>query len=129
VTEPAKRDAYRGVIAAIDRMVNRGDEADDVLRAVVHVLVGRLDHVLWAGISLVEGDDLVLGPAEGERAAGAQMTVPIEYERRRVGELTLESDASDAFDDEDRQALDRVATLISQHTLVAWDTAGGEWIP
>jgi putative methionine-R-sulfoxide reductase with GAF domain len=82
VTQTARRDAYRGVIAAIDRMVNRGDEADAVLQAVVDLLHERLDHVTWVGISLVEGSDLALGPSRGERAAGSTITIPIEYELR-----------------------------------------------
>ena len=125
----SKVDAYRGIVAAVDRMVNRGDEADAVLRAVVDVLHERLDHVSWAGISLVEQGELVLGPSRGERAAGSAVRVPIEYEQRLVGELTLESTEAAAFDDEDRRPLERVATLISQHALVAWDTAGEAWNP
>lgn len=124
-----KRDAYRGIVAAVDRMVNRGDEADAVLRAVVELLHARLEHVSWAGISLVEDGELELGPARGERAAGSALDVPIEYEQRPVGQVTLESSAPAAFDDEDRGSLERVATLISQHALVAWDTAGEAWTP
>lgn len=125
----SRLDAYRGIVAAVDRMVNRGDEADAVLRAVVDVLHERLDHVSWTGISLVEQRELVLGPSRGERAAGSAVRVPIEYEQRLVGELTLESADAAAFAEEDRRSLERVATLISQHALVAWDTGGEAWNP
>jgi L-methionine (R)-S-oxide reductase len=61
-------DAYRGALEAIDRIVNREREADEVLRQVVRVLHDRFDHYSWVGIYLVEGDDLVLGPWKGPQA-------------------------------------------------------------
>ena len=125
----SKRDAYRGIVAAVDRMVNRGDEADAVLRAVVDLLEERLAHVAWVGISLVESDELVLGPSRGSRADGSAFAVPIDYEGRPVGELAVEANEPDAFVDEDRVSLERIAVLISQHALVAWDTKGEEWSP
>jgi putative methionine-R-sulfoxide reductase with GAF domain len=59
---------YTGALEAIDRILNRGGDADDVLRAVVSVLHDRFEHYSWIGIYLVEGDDLVLGPWEGPEA-------------------------------------------------------------
>ena len=115
------------MVDAVDRMVNRGEDADELLRAVVDLLRGRLKRVSWVGISLVEDGRLALGPSAGARAGAARLAVPIVYESRAVGELALESQDADAFDDEDRSALERVATLISQHTLVAWDTYGERW--
>ena len=125
----SRQDAYRAIVDAVDRMVNRGEEADRLLRTVVELLVERLHHASWAGILLVEGDELALGPQSGTRAEAARLAVPIRYEGRKVGELALESEKGDAFDDEDQHSLNRVATLISQHVLVAWDTAGEEWSP
>jgi GAF domain-containing protein len=61
-------DAYRGALEAVDRIVNREADADEVLRKVVSVLHGRLGHYSWVGIYLVEGDDLVLGPWNGPEA-------------------------------------------------------------
>jgi L-methionine (R)-S-oxide reductase len=60
--------AYDGALEAIDRILNRGGDADDVLRAVVEVLHDRFDHYSWVGIYLVEGDELVLGPWKGPEA-------------------------------------------------------------
>ena len=48
----------RRVVDAVDRILNRGGDADDVLRAVVEVLHDRFDHYSWVGIYLLEGDDL-----------------------------------------------------------------------
>jgi L-methionine (R)-S-oxide reductase len=152
---------YAGALEAIDRIVNREADADEVLRAAVEVLHDRFDHYSWVGIYLVEGDDLVLGPWKGPQATehvripigqgicgaaaatgqteivddvGAderylacfvstrsEIVVPIAYEGRVVGEIDIDSDVPAAFGDADREFLERVATLISQHSLVAWD--------
>ncbi len=61
-------DVYRGALAAIDRIVNRETEADEVLRQAVDVLHDRFAHYSWVGIYLVEGNDLVLGPWKGPEA-------------------------------------------------------------
>jgi L-methionine (R)-S-oxide reductase len=61
-------DAYRGALEAVDRIVNREPEADEVLRKVVEVLHDRFPHYSWVGIYLLEGSDLVLGPWKGPQA-------------------------------------------------------------
>ena len=61
-------DAYRGALAAIDRIVNRESEADEVLRRAVEILHDRFERYSWVGIYLVEADDLVLGPWKGPEA-------------------------------------------------------------
>jgi putative methionine-R-sulfoxide reductase with GAF domain len=117
-------------VAAVDRMVNRGDEADAVLRAVVDLLHDRLDYGSRVSIFLVEQGDLALGPTRGSAdAAGSELAVPIAYEGRAVGELRVESAEPEAFDEEDRSSLARIAVLISQHALVGWDTRGEGWNP
>jgi len=60
--------SYSGALESIDRILNRGGDADEVLRQVVAVLQDRFDHFSWVGIYLVEGDDLVLGPWQGPQA-------------------------------------------------------------
>jgi GAF domain-containing protein len=60
--------SHSGALEAIDRIVNRGGEGDEVLRAVVEVLHDQVDDYSWVGIYLVEGDDLVLGPWKGPEA-------------------------------------------------------------
>jgi GAF domain-containing protein len=57
-----------GALEAIERISNRGGDAEEVLQAVVDVLHDRIDHYSWIGIYLVEGDDLVLGPWNGPEA-------------------------------------------------------------
>ena len=106
------------MIEAIDRIVTRGGEADEVLREVVSVLSV---HYEWVGIYLAEGDDLVLGPSHGT-VPDKDARIPVVYAGRRVGELSVPDDA-------DRASLERVAALISHYCLVAWDTGGEAWNP
>jgi L-methionine (R)-S-oxide reductase len=69
-------DAYRGGLEAVDRIVNRESEADEVLRKTVEVLHDRFDRYSWVGIYLVEGNDLVLGPWKGPQATD-HVRIPI----------------------------------------------------
>jgi L-methionine (R)-S-oxide reductase len=64
----ASADTYRGALAAVERVLNRGSEADEVLRKTVEILHDRFPHYSWVGIYLVEGPDLVLGPWKGPQA-------------------------------------------------------------
>jgi GAF domain-containing protein len=158
---------YDGALEAVDRILNRESEADEVLRKTVEVLHDRFDSYSWVGIYLVEGDDLVLGPWKGPEATehvripvgqgicGAaaasgqteivddvnaderylscfpstrsEIVVPISYQGRVVGEIDIDSDKPAAFGAPDRAFLERVALLISAHSLVGWDTGGGAW--
>ena len=59
---------YTGALEAVDRIVNRESEADEVLRQTVEVLHDRFDHYSWVGIYFVEERDLVLGPWKGPQA-------------------------------------------------------------
>jgi L-methionine (R)-S-oxide reductase len=61
-------DGYRAALDAVDRIVNREAEADEVLRRIVEILHDRFEHYSWVGIYLVEDDDLVLGPWKGPQA-------------------------------------------------------------
>ena len=108
-----------GAIEAIDRILNRGGDADDVLRAVVVVLVeqGGCD---WAGILFSEEGELVLGPYAGMPEPGARTQVPVVFQGTRVAELVADGCDDVAF-------LERVAVLVSAHCLVGWDTGGVSW--
>ena len=114
-------DTRRGVIDAVDRILNRGGDADDVLRAVVRTLVER-GGFAWAQISFVEGDALVAGPAAGEPDEERRSTVPVLYHGTRVGALAADGPA-------EPELLERVAVLVSAHVLLGWDTGGERWSP
>ena len=109
-----ERDAALERIGAV---VDRGGDADDVLRSVLETLH---DHgAPFAAIRFIEDDRLVDGPAVGQRTDAR--TTPVVYNGDRVGELEL-ADGDEAF-------AERVATLISPYVLVGWDTAGEPWSP
>jgi hypothetical protein len=110
-----------GALEAVDRILNRGGDADDVLRAVVSTLVER-GGCSWAGILFVEDGELVLGPQAGDPDRGRRTQVPVTYKGERVAELV-----TDGCDE--RTFLERVAVLISAHCLVGWDTGGVPWDP
>jgi hypothetical protein len=114
--------AHDGALDAIDQILTRGGDADEVLRAVVAVLHGDYS---WVGISFVEEGELVLGPAEGEETADPT-SIPISYENNVVAELGV---AAGELDPEDHAFLERVAVLISPYCLVGWDTGGEAWSP
>ena len=114
-------DASRGAIDAVDRILNRGGDADDVLRAVVSALVER-GGCRWAGILFVEADDLVPGPEAGEAGEEERVEVPIVYRGERVGVLAADGAR-------DLALLERVAVLVSAHVLLGWDTGGETWTP
>jgi hypothetical protein len=119
------RQAYRGALEAVDRILNRGGEVDDVLRDVVAVLRERAGFD-WAGIAFVEGDRLQLGPSAGTPTGDAE-SVPVAYEGRRVAELQVVPGVAD--DHDGRAFLERVAVLVSAQCLVGWDTGGDAWQP
>jgi L-methionine (R)-S-oxide reductase len=63
-------------LQTIERIVDEGGDADEVLRRIVSVLQEQIDHYSWVGIYLVEGDDLVLGPWAGPQAT-EHVRIPI----------------------------------------------------
>jgi L-methionine (R)-S-oxide reductase len=57
----------------------------------------------------------------------SEIVVPIVYDRLVVAEIDIDSDNPAAFGQTDRDFLERVASLISEHCLVGWDTGGVDW--
>jgi putative methionine-R-sulfoxide reductase with GAF domain len=117
--------SHSGALEAVDRILNRGGDADEVLRQVVAVLYERLEGCSWVGISFVEPGELVLGPERGERA-GQETSVPVSYEGRVVADLAV---VTERLSEEDQALLERVGILISPYCLVGWDTGGEAWSP
>ena len=106
---------------AIERILNRGGDADDVVRAVVAELVQEPD-IVWAGILFLENGELALGPEAGIADERRRAHVPVVYEGTPVGELAVDGEAEIAF-------LQRIALLVSAHVLLGWDTGGEGWEP
>jgi hypothetical protein len=112
-----------GALEAVDRIVNRGGDADDILRQVVAALHERAGY-RWAGIQFVEEEALVLGPQAGTPDEPQRTSVPVTWQGDRIAELVV-----DGAPKEDRMFLERVAVLVSGHCLVGWDTGGESWEP
>jgi hypothetical protein len=110
-----------GALEAIDRILNRGGDADDVLRDIVATLVER-GGCAWAGIAFVEDGALVLGPQAGEPDETRRTELEIAFKGDKVGEVW-----ADCCDE--RALLERVAVLVSAHVLLGWDTGGVDWEP
>jgi hypothetical protein len=118
-------DAHRGALAAVERVLNRGGDADDVLRAVVAALRERLPHLERVWIEFVEGSERVVGPAAGAGGVDASRTYPVRYQGTDVAVLSVAGDLAAGDDD----LLERVATLSAAYCLVGWDTGGQSWEP
>jgi hypothetical protein len=116
-----EEDDRRGALETIERVVSRGGDADDLLRAVVAVLHERLGR--FCRISFVERDGLLPGPAAGDETETT--AIPVVWEGRRVAVLEV----GGGLDESDRALLERVATVVSPYALVGWDTGGETWAP
>jgi hypothetical protein len=100
---------------SVEEIVERGGEADDVLRDVVEAL--HAADAGWVGIAFVEGDRLELGPSAGGERPSELQRHPVEWQGRRVAELQASEDA-------DPESLANAASLIAPYCLVGWDTGG-----
>jgi len=110
-----------GPIEAIERLLAETADADEVLRRTVEALVAEPE-VAWAGVALVEGDTITLGPAAGTPDESRRTRVPVAFHDAVVGELQVDGDVDD-------DSLERVASLIAPHVLIGWDTGGEAWEP
>jgi hypothetical protein len=108
-------------LEALDGILDRGGEPDDVLRAAVSVLA-EIPGIAWAGIAFLDEGTLALGPTAGESDEAHRSRVSIVFQGAEVGELWVDGNAERAF-------LERVATLLSAHVLIGWDTRGETWEP
>jgi len=108
-------------LEAVDRILNRGGDADDVLRDIVAALHERAGYA-GAGLFFVEANELVLGPAAGTPDESRRTVTPVLWQSERIAELAVDGAAG-----EDGPFLERVAVLVSGHCLVGWDTGGEAW--
>ena len=108
-------------LEALDDILGRGGEPDDVLRAAVSVLA-EVPGIVWAGIAFLDEGTLALGPTAGEPDEAHRSRVSIVFQGAKVGELWVDGNT-------ERAILKRVATLLSAHVLIGWDTRGETWEP
>jgi hypothetical protein len=108
-------------LQALEEVVARGGDADDVLRGIVRALVDE-SAIAWAGIAFLEQGELVLGPSAGQPDEASRVKVAVSFDGAPVGELWVDGDADRAF-------LEQAAALVSPYVLIGWDTRGEEWTP
>jgi hypothetical protein len=101
----------RGALEAVERILNRGGNADVVLQAVLEALYSR--GVSSARLLFMEHGRLVEGPAAGREAE--RIAVPVVYEGSEIGRLELAAG--------DLAFAERVATVISPY-VVRLETSG-----
>ena len=119
-------DVHRGALEAVERLLNRGGDADDVLRAVVSALRDRLPHLERIAIEFTEGNRRVAGPSAGETDHDAIGLFPVVFQGAEVAAIAV---PSSLLREGDATLLERVATIISPYCLVGWDTGGKRWEP
>jgi hypothetical protein len=103
----------------VEEILERGGEADDVLRAVVRAL--HEDGARWVGIAFVEAGRLELGPSADGEPPDELERFPVEWQGAKVAELQASGG--------DPERLARVASLIAPYCVVGWDTGGEVWEP
>jgi hypothetical protein len=119
-------DAHRGAVEAVERLLNRGGDPDDVLRSVVVALHERLPHLETVWIEFAEGDQRLVGPSAGESTNASAQRYPVRFQGSEVAFLVVPAAGLRGGDDE---LLERVATIIAPYCLVGWDTGGSPWEP
>jgi hypothetical protein len=108
-------------LEAVESILDRGGDADDVLRRVVATLQEHAGYA-WVGLFFVEAGSLTLGPAAGEPDVARRSQVPVLWQGNRIAELAV-----DGAPEEDHAFLEHVGSLVAGHCLVGWDTGGEPW--
>jgi hypothetical protein len=121
-----RTDAHRGAVDAVERLLNRGGDADDVLRSVVLVLHERLPHLRSVWIEFVEGEHRLVGPSAGEREDEPAKRYPVRFQGNEVAALAVSAATVQTADE---ALLERIATIVAPYCLVGWDTGGAPWDP
>jgi hypothetical protein len=119
-------DVHRGAVAAVERLLNRGGDADDVLRSVVVALHERLPHLQTIWIEFAERGQRLVGPSAGGSTEEQAERFPVHFQGAEVAALAVPATAVRAGD---HTTLERVATIIAPYCLVGWDTGGERWDP
>ena len=102
---------------AIDRILTRDDDADNVLRDVVAALVDN-GACVWAGILFAEEGELVLGPEAGTQSPDRRLQVPVLFNDARVADLVVDACVDGALADL-RRALSQSEASMTEANLAA----------
>jgi hypothetical protein len=95
-----------GALEAVERILNRGGDNDEVLRQVVDTLHERA--AAWVGIAFMQHDRVELGPTAGGGQPDVPQRHPIAWQGRTIAELWTSDDA-------DRALCSRIALIISPY--------------
>ena len=113
--------------ARVQDVIDRGEEADDILRAALDAVHSSVA-VPWSAIAFVEEGQMSIGPLVGsapDDATSPALSVPIVYRGDTVAALWFGATASPEAEIE----LEHAAALLAPYCLVGWDTGGEEWVP
>jgi hypothetical protein len=95
------------VLDAVEQLIDRGGDSEDVLQAVVTSIVDR-GGATWAAVLLNDEGELLVGPHAGVAEPGERREAPIVCAGAHLGQLAV-----DGLDDQ--PLIDRVASLISAY--------------
>jgi hypothetical protein len=101
-----------GALEAVERILNRGGERDEVLRQVVNALHARA--ATWVGIAFIEHAGLELGPRAGGAKPVDHQRHPIEWQGQTIAELWTSAEADPAL-------CARIAVIVSPYCRAARD--------
>ncbi len=110
------------VVAAIEQILERSEEADQILLGTIAALSSHYE--TGVGIRFLEEGSFSDGPWAGE--AG---TVATEVEVRYDGELVAVLVTPATLDTSAIETWQQVANLVSAFCLVGWDIGGEDWEP
>ncbi len=97
-----------GALEAVERILNRGGDAHDVLRQVVDVLHARA--AAWVGIAFVAEGRVELRLSAGGTKPDEHQRHPVDWQGQTIAELWTSSDADPAL-------CARVAVIVSPYCL------------
>ena len=107
-----------------------------LLQNCIGYLYEKFTKYSWAGIYIVKGNNLVLGPWKGKQATEhtkipigkgicghaacfvstrSEIVAPIKKNGKIVGEIDIDSDIPNAFDSKDAVFLEKIADMLAKH--------------
>jgi hypothetical protein len=78
-----------GVLEAIQQILDRGGDAEDVLQAAMTAIVDR-GGAIWAAVLYSDEGELLVGPHAGVAEPGERRGAPILLDGARIGELEVD---------------------------------------
>jgi hypothetical protein len=94
-----------GVLEAVEQILDRGGDPEDVLRAAMTAIVDR-GGATWAAVLYSDEGELLVGPHAGVAEPGERRAAPIVLDGARIGELEV-----DGLDDQ--PLIERIAAQLA----------------